>query len=229
MREAIVLAGGLGTRLRQVVPNRPKSMALVAGRPFLEILLDSLSNKGFQRVILALGFMATTISDHFGTCYNNLELFYVVENTPLGTGGATRLAMEQCRADHVFVFNGDTYLDLEVSDLDRHWALHRNPIIVGRDVLDTSRYGQLLTSNGRVIGFTEKGMSGAGLINAGCYVFNQSQLDRFALGSSFSLETDFLASAVVDKQFDVYVTKGHFIDIGVPEDFERAQIELVGY
>jgi D-glycero-alpha-D-manno-heptose 1-phosphate guanylyltransferase len=227
MREALILAGGLGTRLRQVVPDLPKPMAPVAGRPFLEILLDSLSQKGFQRVILSLGFMAEKVSNHFGQHYNGLALTYVVENEPLGTGGALRLAMPHCSADHVFVFNGDTYLDLEVEAVEHHWNVHRNPIIIGRDVPDTSRYGRLITVDGRVTGFSEKGMTGRGLINAGCYVLNRGQLDHFPLGLAFSLETDFLSKAVQNQGFDLYVTTGQFIDIGVPEDFQRAQVELV--
>ena len=111
--EAIVLAGGFGTRLRQVVTDVPKSMAPIAGRPFLEILLGSLARKGFQRIVLSLGFMAEKISDHFGTHFAGLELAYVVEETPLGTGGAVRLASTACTQDHVFVLNGDTYVDLE--------------------------------------------------------------------------------------------------------------------
>lgn len=221
-----MLAGGFGTRLRHVVADRPKPMALVAGRPFLEILLDNLARKGIKRVVLSLGFMADMISDHFGNNYGDMELSYVVENTPLGTGGAIRLALTQCKGDHVFVFNGDTYLDLEVDEIDRHWALHKYPVIVGRHVLDTSRYGSLMTSGGRIIGFTEKGRSGAGLINAGSYILNRDQLDQFPKNTPFSLESDFFTSAVLDHPVDVFVSNGQFIDIGIPEDFERAQIEL---
>ncbi|NTU58005.1 MAG: NTP transferase domain-containing protein [Chlorobiaceae bacterium] len=228
MKEAIVLAGGMGRRLRQVVPDLPKPMAPVAGRPFLEILLDSLIRKGITRIILSLGFMADKIMDRFGDSYRDIELRYVVENTPLGTGGAVRLAMTQSVQDHVFVFNGDTYLDLEDEELERHWALHRNPVIVGREVPDTARYGRLITSGGRVIGFTEKGVSGSGLINAGCYILNRGQLDTFPLDVPFSLETDFFPSAVQEQRVDLFVTRGHFIDIGIPEDFARAQTELAG-
>ncbi len=112
--EAIVLAGGFGTRLRQVVPDLPKPMAPIAGRPFLEILLLSLYQKGFSRVVLSLGFMAEKIIAHFGDRYVGMDLVYAVEHHPLGTGGAIRVALAQCASDHVFVFNGDTYLDLEV-------------------------------------------------------------------------------------------------------------------
>jgi len=226
MIEAIVLAGGLGTRLREVVPDLPKPMALVAGKPFLEIVLADLARKGVGRVILSIGFMAEKIMSHFGSRYAGMDICYVVENTPLGTGGGVRLAMSECRQDHVFIFNGDTFLDLEIEALERHWQAHRYPIIVGREVPDTSRYGRLLTDNGRVIGFAEKGIFGPGLINAGCYVFGKGQLDAFPLNTEFSLENDYLAKMVLDVRLEVFITLGHFIDIGVPEDYARAQTEL---
>jgi len=224
--EAIVLAGGFGTRLRQLVPDLPKPMAPVAGRPFLEILLSTLARKGFKRVTLSTGYMAEKISSHFGEQYAGMQLSYVVEEQPLGTGGAVRLALAQCREDHVYVFNGDTYLDLEVDPIERLWKSHRRPIIVGREVSDTARYGRLLTVEGKVSGFTEKGVSGAGLINAGCYVFCRHQLDSFEPYFAFSLEADYLATEVKHTLFDVFVTEGQFIDIGVPQDFQLAQTLL---
>lgn len=226
--EAIVLAGGFGTRLREVVPDLPKPMAPVAGRPFLEILLHALASKGFRRVILSLGFMAGKVVAHFGEKFAGMELVYEVEDTPLGTGGAVRQALARCSEDHVFVFNGDTYLDLEVAEVEAHWQKHCVPIIVAREVPDTARYGRLSTAEGHVTGFMEKGMAGAGLINAGCYVLPVAILNEFAPGQAFSLETDFLAKAVAVQRIDVFVTGGHFIDIGVPEDYARAQSELAG-
>jgi D-glycero-alpha-D-manno-heptose 1-phosphate guanylyltransferase len=228
MMEAIVLAGGFGTRLRQVVPDLPKPMASVAGRPFLEILLTSLARKGLRRAVLSLGYMAEKIVNHFGTQFAGMDLAYEIEISPLGTGGAVRRALDQCLADHVFVFNGDTYLDIEIGELEVHWKSQRAPIIVARNVPDTARYGRLDTANGRVIGFCEKGVGAAGLINAGCYVFPTTILDGFSRDRVFSLETDFLAAAVTSERFDLFVTNGRFIDIGMPEDFVRAQIELAG-
>jgi D-glycero-alpha-D-manno-heptose 1-phosphate guanylyltransferase len=226
MREAIVLAGGFGTRLRDLVPYVPKPMAPVAGKPFLEILLHSLALKGFSRVVLSLGFMASKISSYFGSHFAGIELVYVVENQPLGTGGAVRFAMTQSTQDYVFIFNGDTFLDLEVATIEEHWLARRNPIVIARHVPDTTRYGRLQIQDGLVNGFTEKGVSGSGLINAGCYVFNREQLDAFSLNQPFSLEADFLAHAVKKIPVDVFVTCGHFIDIGIPQDYQRAQTEL---
>lgn len=226
--QAILLAGGFGTRLRHVVSDVPKPMAPVAGRPFLDILLSSLANKGFDRVILSVGFMAEKISQYFGDQFKGMALDYAVEEQPLGTGGGVRLAMTKVSSDHVFVFNGDTFLDLEVDQLEQEWLLNKRPMIVGRVVPDTARYGRLLAENNLATGFTEKGISGPGIINAGCYVLCKGQLDGFSIGQAFSLEAEFLIPAVAQGEFDVFETHGLFIDIGVPEDYSRAQVELAG-
>lgn len=226
--EAIVLAGGFGRRLRQLVPDLPKPMAPVAGRPFLEILLTSLARKGFRRVVLSLGYMADKVIAHFGDHFAGMVLAHEVEQTPLGTGGAVRQALTRCHTDHVFVFNGDTYLDLEAAAVEEVWSANHEPIIVARTVPDTSRYGRLDVANGQVVGFSEKGVSGPGLINAGCYVLPVNILDVFAAGQAFSLETDFFHRHAASQRFNLFVTSGHFIDIGVPDDYVRAQSELAG-
>jgi len=226
LTEAIVLAGGFGTRLSQVVTAVPKPMAPIRGRPFLEILLALLGSRNVRRVVLALGYKAEIIRRHFGDEFAGMPLDYVIEDTPLGTGGAIRLAMTRCAYDHVFVFNGDTYLDLEFESVEQHWQRERVPIIVGREVPCAARYGRLTVHRDRVTGFAEKGISGPGVINAGCYVLNRGQLDSFALNTPFSMERDYLAKAVAHERFDLFMSRGQFIDIGVPEDLERAQREL---
>lgn len=227
--EAIVLAGGFGTRLRSVVSDVPKPMAPVAGRPFLEILLGILEGRGFRRVVLSLGYMAETVIQHFGTKFGKVELCYQVETTPLGTGGAVRAALSQCFDNHVFVFNGDTFLDLDVGSVEALWEARRNLVIVAREVEDTTRYGRLCVKGDRVIGFLEKGVAAHGLINAGCYVFPKHALDNFELGVPFSLEASFLAEYVQANHVDLFVSDGHFIDIGLPDDYQRAQTELVKF
>ena len=226
MPEAIILAGGFGTRLRTVVPDLPKPMAPVAGRPFLEILLKNLAHKGIRKVVLSLGYKADTISAHFGETYAGMQLAYTRDNAPLGTGGAVRLAMTKSSEDHVYVFNGDSYVDLELDAVDNLWKKNRHPIIVGLHSSDTSRYGRLITEGPRIVGFAEKGIAGTGLINAGCYVLNRKQLDTYPIGTAFSLEVDYFSTAIRTEPFDVFITGGHFIDIGVPEDYARAQIEF---
>jgi D-glycero-alpha-D-manno-heptose 1-phosphate guanylyltransferase len=226
--EGIVLAGGFGTRLRKVVPDLPKPMAPIAGRPFLEILLSTLARKGFTRIVLSLGFMADKIISHFGESYAGMRLVYEVELQPLGTGGAIRAALARCESDHVFIFNGDTYLDLEVNELESLWQDRRHPIIVVRKVPDTARFGRVEMSEGRINAFLEKGMSGAGLINAGCYVLPKEALNNFPPGQPFSLETEFFMKYLQQIRFDGFVTHGQFIDIGVPDDYLLAQTALSG-
>lgn len=227
--EAIVLAGGFGTRLREVVQDVPKPMAPIGDKPFLEILLKSLADKGFEHIILSLGFMADKVIRHFGNSYMGMSISFVVEDKPLGTGGAIRLAMTKCTSDHVYIFNGDTFLDLEVIEIERQWQKNHRPIIVGRHVPDTGRYGKLLVDDGCVKGFSEKGEDGPGLINAGCYVFKTDFLDKWAVNNPFSLENEFLVKVVTDYPIDCFETSGLFIDIGVPDDFHRAQNLLANY
>jgi len=229
MLEGIVLAGGFGTRLRQVVPDLPKPMALISGRPFLEILLTDLAKKGFGRIVLSLGFMAEKIISHFGDNFLGMQIVYVIEKSPLGTGGAIKLAMLQCKEDHVFIFNGDTFFDLEVDAVESQWQSRSFPIIVGLEVPDTKRYGRLLIDGAQVKGFSEKNTRGPGLINAGCYVFNRKQLDAYPVQIPFSLETDYFSKVIYSTPFDLFVTSGCFIDIGVPEGYMRAQNELKKY
>ncbi len=224
--EAIILAGGRGLRLKSVVSDVPKAMALVGEKPFLEILLSMLARKGFSLVVLSLGYMADKIISYFGDHFAGMELVYEIERTPLGTGGAVRNGMSRCNLDHVFVFNGDTYLDLEVTDMENDWQRHNTPIIVAREVSNVSRYGCLETKNDRVGSFSEKKLTGPGLINAGCYLLPIHILDQFPIGEPFSLETDFLAKAVKTQHFNLFLTKGYFIDIGIPVDYARAQSEL---
>lgn len=227
--EAIVLAGGFGTRLRAVVSDVPKPMAPVAGKPLLEILLSRLAQQGFTHVVLSLGYLADTIVRHFGERFHGMRITHVIEDQPLGTGGAVRLALEHCKHSHVYVFNGDTFLDLEIGAIEPLWQQHHEPIIIAREVPDTARYGHLETHGAHVTGFAEKGRSGPGLINAGCYVIPRTALNDFAVNQPFSLEQDYLCPLVTRSPLRVFVSHGYFIDIGIPEDYARAQTELLQF
>jgi D-glycero-alpha-D-manno-heptose 1-phosphate guanylyltransferase len=224
--EAIVLAGGFGTRLRAVVSDVPKPMAPVAGRPFLEILLGSLAAKGVRRVVLSVGHLAEAVTSHFGDAWGGLSIAYAVESEPLGTGGATKLALAQCRDDPVLVLNGDTFLDLELDALVAQWRGSGAPIVVARAVDDTARFGRLGVEGGRIVAFAEKGVPGPGLINAGCYLLPRGFLDDMPTGRAFSLETDVFVPRVAASVIEVFSSSGLFIDIGVPDDYARAQTLL---
>ena len=227
--EVIILAGGFGTRLRSVVPDLPKPMASVAGRPFLEYILSDLSCKNVSRVIFSLGYQAEKISSYFGKRFNSIDLMYQVEDKPLGTGGAVKASLQKCETEYALILNGDTYLDLNLNEVNNRFISHRNNIIVGCSVDDTSRYGRILSSNGRINGFMEKGISGPGLINAGFYVLAKESLVSFEPLIQFSLEKDYFEPNVELIFFELFEANGSFIDIGIPEDYARAQLEFANF
>jgi len=224
--EAIILAGGLGTRLRKVLPDLPKPMAPIQGRPFLEFILTHLSINGFQHVILSLGYRAEKIRDFFGASFREMKLSYVIENSPLGTGGGMRLAIQKSIENHVYVFNGDTFLDLDFCQVEKFWQSSKIPIVIVRPVQDSSRYGRITVENGRISGFIEKGVPGPGLMNAGCYILPKGAIDLFVPEQPFSFELDYLVKEAARGVIGYYVEKGYFIDIGVLEDYRRAEFEL---
>jgi len=222
--QAIVLAGGLGTRLRSVVTDLPKPMAPVAGRPFLAWILDRLVQAGFERVVLAVGHRHQTIQGHFGPAYRGIALDYSVEEQPLGTGGALRLAAGRIGSWPVFVLNGDTYLDLDYrAMLGAHLRGREQMSLAVCQVPDAGRYGALELQDGHVHGFLEKGRPGPGAINAGTYLLSQGVLDRIPRGEPFSFEQQLLVPEIGTIRPAAFATDGLFIDIGVPEDYARAQ------
>ena len=227
--EAIVLAGGLGTRLRSVVKDVPKPMALVNGRPFLEYILDQLNSHKFNKVILAVGYKSEIITNHFGNNYKNMDIQYSIEASPLGTGGAIKKALDTCSTDHVYILNGDTYLNLNFTEIETLWQLKKKPIIVARHIENRSRYGALITKeycgDTVVIDFKEKGTPTPGLINSGCYVCQRNIFSDFPR-DNFSFESDYILPNAPHKLFLAYRYDGKFIDIGIPSDYEKVQTLL---
>jgi D-glycero-alpha-D-manno-heptose 1-phosphate guanylyltransferase len=222
--EAIVLAGGLGTRLRGVVDDVPKPMAPVQGRPFLAFVLDQLVAAGFKTAIFALGYHHEAIRSYFGADYRGLALRYSVEREPLGTGGAIRLACEQADARNVFVLNGDTYFELDFrAMLDTHASARVELSMAICHVPDAARYGAVELDDGIVHGFLEKGRSGPGWINAGTYVLGPDLRARLRPPGAFSFEHDLLEPEVESIRPLAFRSSGLFIDIGVPEDYARIQ------
>lgn len=226
-QDVIVLAGGFGTRLRAVVSDAPKPMAPVAGRPFLDYLLQSLADQGAQRVILSTGHMAHMIEHRYGGGFMGMNITCVPEESPLGTGGAIRKAMSVVRSEWAIALNGDTWLDMPYGDFMHRAMTSDAPLsMVTRMVTDASRYGCCTIREGRIIAFGEKDSSGPGLINAGVYAMRRNVFDRFDLPEAFSLEHDFIRAHLPELTPLSYQANGYFIDIGVPEDYARAQLEL---
>ena len=228
LREAIILAGGFGTRLSHVVSDVPKPMAPVYGKPFLTYLLDRLIDAGIRRVILAIGYKHECIESYFGPSYRGTEIVYSQETTPLFTGGAIRKAAEQIQSEDFVVLNGDTLFDIDFAKLyDFHTKHHAKLSIALRQVADTSRYGSVTCTNDHIVSFSEKAESvGAGDINGGIYMINRSWLLNQDLPSKFSFEKELMQPMAGDPSFYGLSFNTYFIDIGVPEDYYRAQEEF---
>lgn len=226
--EAIVLAGGLGTRLRSEVQDQPKCMAVVNGRPFLEYVLDYLIHEGIRRVILSVGYKAEAITGYFGDCYRTCTLVYAHEAQPLGTGGAIQNAMNSAITPDVAVLNGDSVFLIDVQGQYQYHiecgaeltlALHR--------MQNIDRYGTVeLDAAGRIIRFREKQALPEGFINAGLYVFKVARFRENSFSEKFSIEKDYFEALVHQCYFAGFPAEGYFLDIGIPEDYHRAQKEL---
>jgi D-glycero-alpha-D-manno-heptose 1-phosphate guanylyltransferase len=225
--EAIVLAGGLGTRLAARVQGLPKAMAPVSGRPFLEILLHQLARCGVTRAVLSVGYLHAAIEDHFATSFAGMRLDYAVEETPLGTGGAIRKALDMAEEDAALVLNGDTFLDADYAAMMRfHRAEGAAMTMAVTHQADIARYGGVILRDKRIVGFEEKGRSGPGWINAGAYALSRNLAWPPELGEKFSFETNFLAPQIEGLKPAAFAVDGFFLDIGVPEDYDRAQTAL---
>lgn len=223
--EAIILAGGLGTRLRAVAPDVPKPMALVSGRPFLCYVLDFLQTQGMLRVVLSVGYRREAISTFFGNRYGALQIEYAIETEPLGTGGGIRHALGYVESPFVFVLNGDTFLGLDyraMAGLIQDSEAFELAVAL-RDVPDAGRYGRAIVSAGRIKEFSASGATGPGLINAGAYLMHRDLFRHSSLPAKFSFETDFLEARVSEIKPFAFVTDAPFVDIGVPESLAEAQ------
>ncbi|MBT2145637.1 MULTISPECIES: sugar phosphate nucleotidyltransferase [unclassified Rhodanobacter] len=228
-KEAIVLAGGLGTRLRSVVTDLPKPLASVAGRPFLAHLLDQLAAGGLRRVILATGYMAEKIEQTIGARWAGMDIAYSQEPEPLGTGGAIRLAAALLQGNGVHLANGDTFLRYDPAALERIVGITGATLGVAlARVQDVGRYGAVDVADDRVIAFREKGGHGPGLVNAGSYFLTAEAVDGLPGDeSAYSFESRVLLPRALAGDVAAMDDTRDFIDIGVPDDYARAQ-QLLG-
>lgn len=225
--EAVVLAGGLGARLRSVVSDRPKPMALVSGRPFLEWLLSDLRNQGIERIILSTGHMSEFIEDYFGSGDAfGLEIVYSREDAPLGTGGAIKLALSKLHGQRFFALNGDSFCDFNLGRmLEAHLEKAAAATLWLVPVDESERFGAVnVNANREIIGFREKSEVGqGGLINAGVYLLQRSVLDSMPANAAFSLERD-MFPGLIGKGIFGMIGSGPFIDIGTPESYGMADL-----
>lgn len=222
--EAIVLVGGFGTRLRTIVSDVPKPLAPVAGRPFLAWLLDHLAENGMRHVVLAAGYLAERVVDCVGREWRGMGVDYSIESTPLGTGGAVRQACSLLRGDATHVLNGDTFLRYDMQALEQATrAIGAELGMALACVDDVARYGAVVCEGGHVEGFKEKGESGRGYINAGSYYLTHAAIHSLPAELAFSFEIRVLAPMAAAGGVCGFDATSGFIDIGVPEDYQRAQ------
>jgi NDP-sugar pyrophosphorylase family protein len=221
---AVILAGGLGTRLRPVVADRPKVLAEVSGRPFLAYLLDQLVQVGLTDVVLCTGYLGEQVEAAFRKKYHSLHLSYSKEPVFLGTGGALRLALPLLKSDSALVMNGDSFCG---ADLTAFWLWHllqkANCTLLLSEATDRTRYGRVaVDGKGRVVRFIEKdGHGELGWINAGIYLIRREFLLAIPEGGPVSLEREVFPSWVGRGLF-AYMGQGRFIDIGIPEAYAEA-------
>jgi D-glycero-alpha-D-manno-heptose 1-phosphate guanylyltransferase len=228
IKEAIILAGGLGTRLRSTVPDLPKCMAPVAGEPFLFYVIDYYLSHGIEKFIFSLGYMHEHIESFLRKKLTSLQYESVIEDEPLGTGGAIKFACTKASCKNVLTLNGDTFFKIDVHALAQfHHDSKSDCTLALKPMKDFNRYGVVeLNADSSINSFHEKKEYKQGLINGGVYCLNVDSFISENLPRKFSFEKDYLESPYPGRRMFGCVQDKYFIDIGIPEDFTRAQTEL---
>ena len=230
--DAIILAGGLGTRLREVVNDLPKVLAPVNGRPFLDIILSFLNKRDCIRsVIIAVGYMGDKIIKEYSDCSEyNFNILFSEEKELLGTGGAIKKALQYAKTGDILVLNGDSYVDLNLEELIKaHRSNNVIMTIVVKEVENANKYGRIkLDTKHRLVSFEEKNPAPTkGYINAGIYIFKKELFDGVAENRIISLEKELLPT-FLEKGVYGHISYGKFIDVGVPETYKLAGRYLKG-
>lgn len=226
--EAIILSGGLGTRLRERVPDLPKTLAPVAGKPFIYYVISDLQKQGIRKFYFSLGYMHEKIVSFVKEYFPTLNADYLIEEEPLGTGGAIKNALQFCKSEDVLVVNGDTLFQVNTDSLyNIHKTNNAVCTLALKPMKQYSRYGTVILNNDQITAFKEKQYTDSGLINAGVYLINQKQFSAISFPEKFSFETHFLEAFVNKGILFGYVEEGYFIDIGIPEDYEKANHDFL--
>lgn len=229
MFDAVILAGGLGTRLRSVVSDVPKCMAPVAGKPFLAWIFDWLKKYKADNVILSLGYLNEVVIDWYARSCKDypIPVKWVIEDTPLGTGGGIRLALTKATSRRVIVLNGDTFFDANLDGLCLFNERLGTPLSVAlKPMKDFERYGSVTLEGDKITSFNEKQYCKSGLINGGTYCIDRASGLLDSMPERFSFEKDVLEPQSVAGNLSGFVSDGSFIDIGIPEDYNLAQTFL---
>ncbi|MEI6049294.1 MAG: nucleotidyltransferase family protein [Bacteroidota bacterium] len=225
--EAIVLAGGMGTRLQEVVSDVPKAMAPINGKPFLFYLFQWLKKYPVEKIILSVGYMSDSIVEYFGNSFCNISIEYVIEENPLGTGGAVKYALQKTKGSDTLIINGDTYFPIDINDF---YSFHINNnylfSIALKQMQNFYRYGSVECYENTILKFNEKKFCSSGLINGGIYLVNRQYFDSKLLPVVFSLENEILEKEAGSSILKGLVFDHLFIDIGIPEDYSIAKTLL---
>ncbi|AYD48872.1 nucleotidyltransferase family protein [Arachidicoccus soli] len=228
MKELIILAGGLGTRLRSEVPDLPKCMAPVKGKPFIDFVIDYYISQKIEKFIFALGYKSEILQNHLTEKYPNQQLEFSLEEEPLGTGGAIKLACEKASEENVFITNGDTLFKVDVEALAKTHMHNKAECTLGlKPMQNFERFGVVKVDNNNCVqSFQEKQYYAEGLINGGFYALNIQIFLKKNFENKFSFEKDYLEQFVSQKKIFASVQDKYFIDMGIPEDYRRAAEEL---
>jgi D-glycero-alpha-D-manno-heptose 1-phosphate guanylyltransferase len=225
--EAIILAGGFGTRLRSVVADRPKALAEIAGKPFLHFLVEYYQSIGVTKFLFSVGYLHAQVTEFLKEYFPQLSYQVVVEDEPLGTGGAIRLCLESATSSDVLIINGDTFHELDLEQyLNFHLTNSAACSIAIKPMTNFDRYGSVVIDEfSRIIKFNEKQHCASGLINTGVILANLHVIRKMLqnLPNSFSFEREFLQTQLSSIPIFGFLSQGYFIDIGIPEDFLKAQ------
>ena len=216
--EVVILAGGYGTRLKSVSNHLPKCMVPVNGEPFLAGLIKKIVPKG-TKIILAVSYKRQSIVSFFGNKFHDCKICYSIEEKPLGTGGAIKQALLQCKNDNIVVLNGDTFFDINlVSFLKKHDETNSDISLVLKELMKPYRYGTVTLKESRIVSFNEKQTIPYGLINCGIYSLKREILEDE--GNEFSFEM--YLEQNLEKCISGFIYKEYFVDIGIPVDYKRA-------
>lgn len=228
IREAVILAGGLGTRLRNTVPDLPKCMAPVAGKPFLFYVIAYFQKQGIEKFILSLGYKHEVIENYIKTEFANDAFTFSVENEPLGTGGAIKMATTQSSEKTVLLLNGDTFFKVDLNKLASfHHICGAHCTLSLKPMKHFERYGAVqINKDHSIESFREKKYYEEGLINGGVYALNVQKFQQERLPEKFSFEKEYLESLYTKRRMFGVIQDEYFIDIGIPVDYERAQVEF---
>ncbi len=225
-KTAIVLAGGRGTRLGSLTENIPKPLLNVAERPFIFHLLDYLKAQKISNVILAIGYLQSQFEQLIGKEYKGMSVRYSIETSPLGTGGALDKALSITNEENLFVLNGDTLFMADLRELEqKHHQVKASLTLVLRHVEDAARYGSIDFNNELITSIREKGTQGPGYINGGIYFLRLSERPSFKK-EVYSFEKEVIPFLIKNNKVSFVISNNYFIDIGIPEDFQRSQVEL---